>query len=74
MNDPQYNAVDTNSLESVGGKKMVKKIKHSSVTYPQKRVLGTEKKINADPTTSPKRVTKKSGARKYVKVKATVVK
>lgn len=66
--DSQYNAVDSNSLESVGGKRMAKKIKHSSVTYPQKRVLGTEKKVNADPTTSPKRVTKKSGAKKYARM------
>lgn len=73
--DPQYNTVDTNSLESVGkGKRMAKKIKHSSVTYPQKRVLGTEKKVSADPTTSPKRITKKSGAKKYTKVKNSVVK
>ena len=70
----QYNTVDTNSLESVGKRrKMAKKIKHSSVTYPQKRVLGTEKKIHADPTTSPKHVTKK-GAKKYVKVKGKMVK
>ena len=68
--DPQYNAVDSNSLESVGkGKRMAKKIKHSSVTYPQKRVLGTEKKIHADPTTSPRKVTRKLGAKKYTKVK-----
>jgi len=67
--DPQYNAVDTNSLESVGkGKRMSRKIKGSSVTYPQKRVLGTEKKVNADPTTSPKRITKKSGAKKYARM------
>lgn len=71
--DPQYNAVDTNSLESVGKrKKMARKIKNSSVTYPQKRIKGTEKKVNADPTTSPKRVTKKSGAKKYVGVKPRV--
>ena len=75
MSDPQYNTVDTNSLESVGKrKKMAKKIEKSSVTYPQKRITGQEKKINADPTTSPKRVTKKSGAKKYVKVKNTMVK
>ena len=68
--DPQYNTVDSNSLESVGkGRRMAKKIKHSSVTYPQKRVLGTEKKVHADPTTSPKRVTRKSGAGKYTKIK-----
>lgn len=68
--DPQYNAVDTNSLESVGKRKsMTRKIKRSSVTYPQKRILGTEKKVSADPTTSPKRITKKSGAKKYTKVK-----
>jgi hypothetical protein len=69
--DPQYNSVDSNSLESVGKgrRKMAKKIKHSSVTYPQKRVLGTEKKIHSDPTTSPKKITKKSGAKKYTKVK-----
>lgn len=68
--DPQYNSVDSNSLESVGRRKgMAKKIRKSSVTYPQKRVLGTEKKINADPTTSPKKVTRKSGTRKYVRVK-----
>lgn len=69
--DPQYNSVDTNSLESVGKghKKMAKKIKHSSVTYPQKRVLGTEKKVSTDPTTSPKKVTRKSGAKKYTKVR-----
>lgn len=68
--DPQYNAVDSNSLESVGkGKRMARKIKRSSVTYPQKRILGTEKKVQADPTTSPKRVTRKSGAGKYTKVK-----
>jgi hypothetical protein len=67
--DPQYNAVDSNTLESVGKrKKMAKKIKHSSVTYPQKRVLGTEKKVNADPSTSPKRITKKSGAKKYTRM------
>lgn len=67
--DPQYNAVDSNSLESVGKrKKMAKKIKHSSVTYPQKRVLGTEKKVHADPTTSPKRTTRKSGAKKYARM------
>lgn len=67
--DPQYNAVDSNSLESVGkGRRMAKKIKHSSVTYPQKRISGQEKKIHADPTTSPKRITKK-GAKKYTKVK-----
>jgi len=67
--DPQYNAVETNTLESVGGrKKMAKKIKASSVTYPQKRVLGTEKKVHTDPTTSPKRVTKKSGAKKYTRM------
>ena len=70
MSDPQYNSVDSNSLESVGKKKsMAKKIKHSSVNYPQKRVLGTEKKIKSDPTTTPKRVTRKSGAGKYTKVK-----
>jgi hypothetical protein len=75
MSDPQYNTVDTNSLESVGRRKtMARKIKGSSVTYPQKRITGQEKKVNADPTTSPKRVTKKSGAKKYVKVKATVIK
>jgi hypothetical protein len=63
--------LDTNSLESVGKRKtMAKKIMRSSVTYPQKRVLGTEKKVKADPTTSPKRVTKKSGAKKYTKVKS----
>lgn len=67
--DPQYNAVDSNTLESVEKrKKMAKKIKHSSVTYPQKRVLGTEKKVHSDPTTSPKRTTRKSGAKKYTKV------
>lgn len=67
--DPQYNAVDSNSLESVGGKKrMARKIKGSSVTYPQKRILGTEKKVNADPTTSPKRVAKKTGAKKYTRM------
>lgn len=65
--DPQYNAIDSNTLESVGGKKkMVRKIKHSSVTYPQKRVMGTEK-AGPDPTTSPKKVTKKSGAKKYTR-------
>ena len=47
---------------------MAKKILKSSVTYPQKRFLGTEKKVNADPTTSPKRATKK-GAKKFVKVR-----
>lgn len=69
--DPQYNSVTTNTLESVGKghKKMVKKIKHSSVTYPQKRFLGTEKKVSSDPTTSPNRVTRKSGAKKYTKVR-----
>lgn len=68
--DPQYNAVDSNSLESVGkGRKVAKKIKHSSVTYPQKRVLGTEKKIHSDPTTSTGKTVRKSGARKYTKVK-----
>lgn len=68
--DPQYNAVDTNSLESVGkGKRMTRKIKHSSVTYPQKRILGTENKVHSDPTTSPKKVTRKSGVGKYTKVK-----
>jgi hypothetical protein len=68
--DPQYNTVDTNSLESVGEgrRKMAKKIRSSSVTYPQKRVLGTEKKVNADPTTSPKRVTRKSGSKKYARM------
>lgn len=67
--DPQYNAVDSNSLESVGRRKgMAKKIKHSSVTYPQKRVLGTEKKVHSDPTTSPKRVTRKSGDKKYARM------
>jgi hypothetical protein len=73
--DPQYNTVDTNSLESVGKRgKMAKKIKASSVTYPQKRYLGTEKKVTADPTTSPKKITKKTGAKKYVAVKTKVVK
>lgn len=68
--DPQYNTVDTNSLESVGRRKgMAKKIRKSSVTYPQKRILGTEKKIHADPTTSPKKVTRKSGAKKYTRIK-----
>lgn len=67
--DPQYNAVDSNTLESVGGKKkMSRKIKNSSVTYPQKRILGTEK-AGPDPTTSPKRITKKSGAKKYATIK-----
>lgn len=67
--DPQYNAVDSNTLESVGGKKkMSRKIKNSSVTYPQKRILGTEK-AGSDPTTSPKRITKKSGAKKYTTIK-----
>lgn len=70
MSDPQYNSVETNSLESVGKgqKKMAKKL-YTSVTYPQKIITGQEKKINADPTTSPKRVTKKSGAKKFVNVK-----
>ncbi len=62
-----YDEVQSNSLESVG-KDGSKKIKHSSVTYPQKRVLGRER-MGPDPTTSPKRVTKKSGARKYITVK-----
>lgn len=67
--DPQFNAVDSNSLESVGKRtKMARKIKGSGVTYPQKRILGTEKKVSVDPTTSPKRVTKKSGAKKYVRM------
>lgn len=67
--DPQYNAVDSNSLESVGKRNtMAKKIHGSSVTYPQKRITGQEKKINADPTISPKRVTKKSGAKKYARM------
>lgn len=65
--DPQYNAVDSNSLESVGGKKMAKKIKKSSVTYPQKRVV-IPGRAGADPTTSPKRVTKKTGAKKYARM------
>lgn len=68
--DPQYNAVDSNSLESVGkGKRMSKKIKHSSVTYPQKRISGSENKVKSDPTTSPKKITKNSGAKKYTKIK-----
>lgn len=68
MNDPQYNSVDSNSLESVGRRKgMAKKIRKSSVTYPQKRILGTEKKVHSDPTTSPKRITRKSGAKKYTR-------
>lgn len=68
--DPQYNSVDTNSLESVGKgrKKMSRKIKHSSVTYPQKRITGTENKVHSDPTTSPKKITKKSGAKKYARM------
>lgn len=70
MTDPQFNSVSTNTLESVGRRKgMAKKIKHSSVTYPQKRVLGTEKKVSADPTTSPRKVTRKTGAKKYTKVR-----
>jgi hypothetical protein len=47
---------------------MSKTIKHSSVTYPQKRIMGMEKKTHSDPTTSPKRTTKKSGARKYTRM------
>jgi hypothetical protein len=75
MSDPQFNSVTTNSLESVGRRKtMARKIKGSSVTYPQKRITGQEKKVNADPTTSPRKITKKSGAKKYTKIKATVVK
>jgi hypothetical protein len=69
--DPQFNAVDSNSLESVGRRKRVHKILHSSVTYPQKRITGQEKKVSPDPTTSPKRRTKKV-AKKYVKVKTAV--
>jgi len=65
--DPQFNSVDSNSLESVGRRKRVHKILHSSVTYPQKRISGQEKKTSADPTTSPKRKTKK-GAKKYVRI------
>ncbi len=67
--DPQFNSVTTNSLESVGRRKRVHKILHSSVTYPQKRITGQEKKVSADPTTSPKKITKKSGAKKYVNIK-----
>lgn len=67
--DPQYNSVDSNTLESVGGKKVAKKIKKSSVTFPQKRITGQEKKVNADPTTSSKRVVRKTGAKKYVNIK-----
>lgn len=66
--DPQYNAVDSNSLESVGRKRMSTKGKKSSVTFPQKRITGTENKRLSDPTTSPKRITKKSGAKNYAKV------
>jgi hypothetical protein len=74
MSDPQFNSVTANSLESVGkGKRTIGLKGHkSSVTYPQKRITGTEKKINADPSTSPKNITKKSGAKKYVNVKPTV--
>lgn len=72
--DPQYNEVDSNSLESVGKrKKMAKKIKASSVTYPQKRVV-IPGKAGSDPTTSPKRVTQNSGAKNYTKVKTTIKK
>lgn len=67
--DPQYNSVDSNSLESVGRRKKMAKKPHTSVTYPQKRITGQEKKIHADPTTSPRKITRKSGAKKYLKVK-----
>jgi hypothetical protein len=66
--DPQYNTVDANSLESVGRRKKMAKKLNTSVTYPQKRFLGTEKKVSSDPTTSPKRVAKKSGAKKYARM------
>jgi len=69
MSDPQYNSVDSNSLESVGGKRVARKIKRSSVTYPQKRITGQEKKIHADPTTSTGKVVRKTGAKKYMQVK-----
>ena len=68
--DPQYNSVETNSEESVGkGRRMKKHKKASGVTYPQKSITGQEKKIQSDPTTTSKRITKKSGAKKYTRVK-----
>jgi len=69
MSDPLYNSVDSNTLESVGRRKRVHKILHSSVTYPQKRISGQERKTHSDPTTSTGKVVRKSGAKKYVKVK-----
>jgi hypothetical protein len=67
MSDPQFNSVETNSLESVGRRKKMAKKLHTSVTYPQKRITGQEKKISGDPTTSPKKITKK-GAKKYTRM------
>ena len=67
--DPQFNSVTTNTLESVGRRKdMAKKKPHTSVTYPQKRITGQEKKTHSDPTTSPRKVTRKSGAKKYTRM------
>lgn len=69
--DPQYNEIDTNSLESVGKgktmKKTGKKLKGSNINYPQKKVTGMERTGMAK--TTPKRVTKRSGAKKYMNVK-----
>jgi len=53
MNDPQFNEVETNSLESIGKKKLKKKITNSGVGYHA----------------STKKGSKKYGIRKFAKVK-----
>jgi hypothetical protein len=63
MTDVQFNEVDSNNLESVGSKGKTKKIAKSSLTYPQKRVFGTQTKVET-----------KNGSLKSVKIKNSIKK